>query len=294
MKCGPDGCPIMAYTDLPSEKRKAQRKPLAEQLYRQGFTQEQIAAQFGVSQSTIRDDLDGLVPPTKPHRPKGGRPKGSTKPRSKPGEKADKFNAARAAVRDRIAAGKPLDARILEKEHGISRDTFERAALAEQARKDALEEIRVDPVTLSMTAQQKFDVAIQQYKRKLDIEFEQRVINEAQKRLEELAIPAFRERWESIRRMLDNRQNYMTRTLYKKILACLHPDSRRNMTEERLRECYHAFEKLEILLVPEKELSTKYITPKLPTSPAEWDAWKRAAQAERKAKRTANNNLQQR
>jgi transcriptional regulator with XRE-family HTH domain len=39
----------------------------------QGFTQEQIARQLGVSQYTIGKDLDGLLVTNKPIRPKGGR-----------------------------------------------------------------------------------------------------------------------------------------------------------------------------------------------------------------------------
>ena len=79
MKCGPDGCPIIAYTSLPSEQRKAQRKELAIQLMEQGFTEHQIAEQFGVSQQQISKDLKGLQPSSKPLRPKGGRPRAKQK-----------------------------------------------------------------------------------------------------------------------------------------------------------------------------------------------------------------------
>jgi hypothetical protein len=50
-------------------------------LYKQGFTMEAIATQLGVSQQQISKDLGGLQLSSKPPRPKGGRPKGSTKPR---------------------------------------------------------------------------------------------------------------------------------------------------------------------------------------------------------------------
>jgi hypothetical protein len=53
------------------------RKRLAARLYQEyNMTETQIAIALGVSQSTIRDDLKGLVVSTKPFRPKGGRPKG--------------------------------------------------------------------------------------------------------------------------------------------------------------------------------------------------------------------------
>ena len=59
----------------------------------------------------------------------------------------------------------------------------------------------------------------------------------------------------------------MPRAMFKKILACLHPDSRNSVTERRLSECFHVFEQLEILLVPERELSTTHLTPQPPTTP---------------------------
>jgi DeoR/GlpR family transcriptional regulator of sugar metabolism len=50
--------------NLSPAERKAQRKQRAETLFKQGFSQEQIAVLFGVSQSTIRDDLATLVETT--------------------------------------------------------------------------------------------------------------------------------------------------------------------------------------------------------------------------------------
>jgi hypothetical protein len=62
-------------------------------------TQQRIGVALGVSQSTIRDALAGLVVTTKPARPKGGRPKAAPKPR--PAKKrSDKL--------ERTVAKKPL------------------------------------------------------------------------------------------------------------------------------------------------------------------------------------------
>jgi transposase len=61
---------------------KEDRQHQAERLYKSGLTQQAIAHMLGVSQSTIRDDLRGLVVTTKPPRPKGGRPKGGGRSRS--------------------------------------------------------------------------------------------------------------------------------------------------------------------------------------------------------------------
>jgi DeoR/GlpR family transcriptional regulator of sugar metabolism len=54
---------------------KARRKPIAERLYKQGFTMDQIATQLGVTTWTISKDLKEFSPEVKTSRPKGGRPK---------------------------------------------------------------------------------------------------------------------------------------------------------------------------------------------------------------------------
>jgi hypothetical protein len=58
-----------AWAALSPSERKQQRQSLARKLYEQGFTQEQIAEQFGVSQQQIAKDLlglQGLQPSCKP------------------------------------------------------------------------------------------------------------------------------------------------------------------------------------------------------------------------------------
>ena len=85
-----DDCPLAVWANLAPADRKAQRKPVAELLFKQGFTQDQIATQLGVSQKTISKDLEnytiGINQNSKTaSNPKGsGRPKGS-KPKSTSG-----------------------------------------------------------------------------------------------------------------------------------------------------------------------------------------------------------------
>jgi predicted transcriptional regulator len=79
MKCGPDGCPILAWADLPEEEQRAHRRTKAHQLYREGFTEQAIANLFKVSQPTIHRDLEGFIHVNKPKRPKGGRPRANQK-----------------------------------------------------------------------------------------------------------------------------------------------------------------------------------------------------------------------
>jgi hypothetical protein len=78
---------------VPAKTRRAgqataKHKPIAEKLYQQGFTEQQIADQFGVTQKTISRDLADCCAPQQSKttktatNPKGaGRPKGSKKRR---------------------------------------------------------------------------------------------------------------------------------------------------------------------------------------------------------------------
>jgi hypothetical protein len=58
MKCGPENCPLTAWTALSPSERRLQRQPLARKLHEQGFTPEAISEQFGVSLATTYRDLD--------------------------------------------------------------------------------------------------------------------------------------------------------------------------------------------------------------------------------------------
>ena len=57
MKCGPDDCPIKAFSDLTPAEQRVERKRTAKKMSDQGFTIEQIAKQLNVSKSTISTDL---------------------------------------------------------------------------------------------------------------------------------------------------------------------------------------------------------------------------------------------
>ena len=60
MKCGPDECPIMAFSDLTPAEQRVQRKRIVKKMKAQGFSQEKIAKQLGVSQQTVSSDLATL------------------------------------------------------------------------------------------------------------------------------------------------------------------------------------------------------------------------------------------
>jgi hypothetical protein len=122
------------WASLSPPDRKAQRKPIAEKLYKQGFTMEVIATQLGVSVYTISTDLKEFLgglkikPAKTASNPKGaGRPKGSKKPKatasslipSSPGQYRS-LEAYLEAYRDDPAVDKAFWAfvKVLKKAYG--------------------------------------------------------------------------------------------------------------------------------------------------------------------------------
>jgi hypothetical protein len=65
---------------------------------------------------------------------------------------------------------------VIATEIGIEGRAVHHVIEREQIRRDA--EAAIDPSTVSLTAQEKLEIAIRQHKRKLDLEFEQRVLAE--------------------------------------------------------------------------------------------------------------------
>jgi DNA invertase Pin-like site-specific DNA recombinase len=64
-----------------------ERKPIAERLYKQGFTEEQIATQLGVTKATISNDLANCLT-TKQSKPAktASNPKGAGRPKGRDGK----------------------------------------------------------------------------------------------------------------------------------------------------------------------------------------------------------------
>jgi hypothetical protein len=85
--------------------------------------------------------------------------------------------------------------------------------------------------------------------------------------------------------MLRNRQGgILKKETYTLIWRCLHPDSRRSVTDETLARAFHEFEVLKHYLLTATDAPAE-ISP-LP-SLAEWARMKAAADAERKAAKRA-------
>ena len=271
----PDDCPLSVWQSLPPKDRKAERKPIAERLYKQGFTQEAIATQLGVSQYTISKDLEGLLVTNKPPRPKGGRPKRS-------GPKPQRQRTSQAA--QDVAASLVLDqGKTYEQaatESGVNSVQIVKTSVA---REEGRREPQIDRNELSLTAQQKVDAAIRQYKRNQDLEFETRVRDEVKRRIDEVVLPHWKEKIDRAQELYSRRKALMDKATFNKIRRGLHPDSRNSISDKMLGEAFDAFMALEKFLLNEKDSPTEF--PNLPQTWADWEKAKQAATAARRARR---------
>jgi transposase len=286
----PDDCPLAVWAGLSVADRKAQRKTVAERLYKQGFTMEQIATQLGVSQATISgvlslSTIDKLEPRASKRGRKGeGRPKGS-----KQGPKPTQRKTTPA--QDEQIAGAVLDGgrtyEQAQEEFEVSNTVVRRAVAQEQGRREALADPEINRDALSITAQQKLDAAIRQYQRKLDVTFEQRVQEEINQRLEHLILPVWQKKIADAKKIYDNRRSITNRETFNLIVKCLHTDTRKHLGDEVVNDAFVRFMALEKYLLNEKDSPTRFTG--LPTTAAEWEQRKREATALRRVKRGHSN-----
>lgn len=179
------------------------------------------------------------------------------------GKTAQKYQQARPAVRDSIAAG-VLSVKQIAAAQGVSVDTVERAALAEQARMDLLDELGVDPKTLSLSAQAKLEISKRVLERQLNAahaarmhgleeEIRQRVLKQGKEYLAKLNAMEVKAR-ETVERYtgyLNNSKPPFTIDQFKTILMCLHPDGQR--TEDKLSEAFRLFNAKKLQLTGERK-----------------------------------------
>jgi DNA invertase Pin-like site-specific DNA recombinase len=149
-------CLLAVPVNLSPAERKAQRKQRATMLYQQGFTEENIALLFGVSQSTIRDDLSDLVVATKSkHAKTKSNPKGAGRPKGSYTPKPRNLRDVEQQIIDLSDQGTP--AKEIAEEVGVVTRTVHRILKEEDIRRTA--EPHITPDMLSMTAQQKLEAA---------------------------------------------------------------------------------------------------------------------------------------
>jgi ParB-like chromosome segregation protein Spo0J len=145
-------------------------------------------------------------------------------------------------------------------------------------------ELQIDPSTLSMSAQKKLQLATEQAKRELQAGYQQAVTKGIQEALEQRVLPHYKMMEKKYRDLIESRtKGVMDKKTFRLIWSCLHTDSRKSVTDEKLNEAFQLFSKMETRLMSEKDDPTPKF--KMPTTVAEWEALEVKAKAERKAKR---------
>ena len=147
--------------------------------------------------------------------------------------------------------------------------------------------IEIDPATLSLSTQQKLDAAIRQHQRKLDAQFEQRVLDEVKKRIDEIVLPHWKKQIDQAQELYKRRRGAMDKATFNKIRRGLHPDSRNSISDKALGEAFDTFMSLEKFLLDEKDSPTD-VGSGLPGTWDEWEKAKRETTAARRAKRQSN------
>jgi predicted ArsR family transcriptional regulator len=277
----PENCPLAVWAALSPKDRRAQRKPIAEELYKQGFTMEAIATQLGVSHPTIVRDLrefvrDEQIKPAKTaSNPKGaGRPKGSKRRLSKRQQQNVDRNETIFSLFNQGVPIKEIAATVGTGERNVTLilDSVQKTEGAE-----------IDRTTLSMSAQERLDAAIRQYKKNLDFQFAERVRLESMRLLNESTLPHYVRKIEAIERSIRTRQGRMSLIIFKKIRACLHPDRVTDADlKKRFEEAFNLFSDLEKYFLNEKDSPTAF--EKMPQTYDDLMRWRAQARAERRAR----------
>ena len=280
----PDDCLLAIWAGLSSTDRKTQRKSVAEKLYGQGFTMEQIATQLGVSKMQISRDLSNcniglqLKPAKTATNPRGaGRPKGSKKSQApRPHYKEDEVTALADAGKTQAEIAAKTGVGKRQVRHLVERHNIKLSA-----------EAQIDPSSLSLTAQEKLEAAIRQHKHRLDQDFFKRVNERVDQRINEYWLPEHKKLITDAKQWAERRKGIMNKATFDKIRRCLHPDSRNTATERRLAEAFDAFMALENKLLDEKDSPTTVAS--LPDNIQEWDRMRHQSKMKR-----SNNSMSRR
>ena len=282
-----------------SEMTKEDRVKVAQAMLADNptLTLEEIAIALDVSKATISRDLNLIVssetikkPAKTTRNPKGaGRHKGVKTPSAAPPKPAkSKGTSAPKPHSEAIAVialhDKGRTQSEIAAETGVSqrqvRHILEEEAILRKA------QAKIDPATLSMTAQQKLDLAIKQATHKLEIEIEQRVRAKVQRWLNDDLLPLYRKKEQTYNLMIAKRKGIMKRPEYRAILSCLHPDRVQDADlKKRFEHAFNIFSKLEKIVLDEKESPT--LGSDLPTTMEGWMKRRAEYEAKRAAERAA-------
>lgn len=144
----------------------------------------------------------------------------------------------------------------------------------------------INAETLSMSAQEKLQIAIRQEMKRLQQEFHQEVQKEVATALNDTILPEYNKNYELYQRIIKAHEGIMPSETYRLILSCVHPDRVQDQElKEKYTKAFHALKQYEPLLCKEKDKPLPATA--FPRSFAEM--MKRKAEMKAKRRRQSNN-----
>ncbi len=149
-----------------------------------------------------------------------------------------------------------LSVKQIEKELGMGRQVRHILEREKLERHVKAESSPLDWDSIPANVKQKLEIAQRHIRQELEVEVQARVITEIKRIFERT-----RNDYESLKaktdRILDSHTGVFTKAEFGGIQACLHPDSRLSVSDEKLAEAFRLFRAAEDVLVGEKEQPTK-------------------------------------
>ena len=225
------------------------RQRIAEHLYgRRGWTMQRIAAALNIAQSTVTEDLGTLSTVDKVDRvdrlgrKNTGRPKGSKKP--------SKYSPAleQKIASDVLDLGKTRNQAAAEA--GVSDIVVRRVVARELGRRDVEPEVTIDD--LSVTQRSKAEVFQRRLQRENEVRYQQDVTAGVMDRLEIILVD-YKARLADADKVLNRHKGIFTSSQYRTLLACLHPDGRKSVSDEALTKVRMMIEEYAPVLRQQKE-----------------------------------------
>jgi hypothetical protein len=183
--------------------------------------------------------------------PKPSKPKPKPEPKTAKSRDPELLDAVREAV-----AGGEYKREDLANQFGVTNGIMDVAHSFVLGERNAP---TVNWESIPATAKQKLEMAQRQIRRELEAEAQARVTAEI-KRIFERTRNDYEQLKARTDRILDAHAGVFTKAEFAVIQACLHPDSRLSVSDEKLAEAFRVFRAAEDILVGEKEQPTKRIS----------------------------------
>jgi hypothetical protein len=220
-----------------------------------------IAEEIGVASNTVRTARKSVAQDCAPAKRKGKDGKSYTAKRAQP--KRQNVDKVKPTVAKLVADGELVSRTKLAKEFAVGEHAVRVAAAEARGAQNLLDDLAIDPTTLTMSAQAKLEIAKRMIERKLnsdyaarmfglDEEVRKRVLSEGKEYLAKLEAMEAKAR-ETVARYQEYANDHkplFTVDQFKAILMCLHPDGQR--TADKLSTAFRLFNGKKLQLTGER------------------------------------------